>query len=220
MSRVSNWIGQSTSTIGVGTMLMDGVIDGYATFSTMGDGSVYYSIVDGNNRESGIGILTGNSIQRTNVKATLVDGESYLSSPAPISLSGGAFAYCTFNKDAFDSLYQQSLSTLAYTSQEAATANTLTPIIPLYSISHDSRLTTLSSALLIAAPTGDPSALSNLTIRLKDNGTARAITYNAIYRAIGVTLPSTTTLGKTMYLEFKYNATDTKWDCLNVRVEA
>lgn len=220
MSRVGNWIGQSTSTVGIGTMLMDGIIEGYATFASLGDGAVYYSITDGNNREAGIGVISGNSVQRSNVKATLIDGVLTTANPDPIALSGGAIAYCTFNKDAFDALYQQSLSTLAYTSQVAATVSTLTPAIPEYSVEHNIRVTALSSACLIAAPAGTPSALSNITIRIKDDGTPRALTYNAIYRSIGVTLPSTTVANKTMYLTFKNNETDTKWDCVDVKVEA
>jgi hypothetical protein len=220
MSRVGNWIGQSTSTVGVGTMLMDGVIDGYATFASIGDGSVYYSIVDGNNREAGIGIISGNSIQRSNIKATLVNGILTTSTPDPIALSGSAMVYCTFNKDAFEALYQQTLSTLAFTTQEVATANTLTPLIPEYSVNHDVRVTALSSAMLIAAPTGVPSSISNIIIRIKDDGTSRALTYNAIYRAIGVTLPSATVAGKVLYLTFKNNSTDSKWDCIDVKAEA
>ncbi len=87
---------------------------------------------------------------------------------------------------------------------------TLTPV----SITNDLVIATaLSQATTIAAPTGSPNQGDKLMIRLKDNGTARALTWNGIYRVgTTVTLPTTTTLGKTLYCGFIYNSTDTKWD--------
>jgi hypothetical protein len=61
---------------------------------------------------------------------------------------------------------------------------------------------------------------TTLLIRLKDNGTTRTITYAAIFRAIGVTLPTATTANKTVYIGFVYNATDNKWDAIAVGREA
>lgn len=94
---------------------------------------------------------------------------------------------------------------------------TLTPV----AITNDMVIATaLTQATTIAAPTGSPVQGEKLIIRLKDNGTARALTWNAIYRVIGVTLPTTTVLSKTHYIGCVYNSTDTKWDVLAVRVEA
>lgn len=219
MSRVANWVGQSTSTIGTGNIILDGVIDGFVAFATMGDGAVYYTIADGNNRETGIGILSGNTLQRTSIRETLVDGVLVQTSPAAISLSGGALVFCTFNKDAFELLYQQSLATLAFTQQSIATVNTLNVVIPQYSIKHTARITALASAVAVSAPTGFPSSLSELVLRIKDDGTARAISFNPIFRAFGTGLPTTTIDGKTMYFHFVYNETDVKWDCIDTKVQ-
>tara|TARA_R110000868_G_scaffold411706_1_gene707759 strand:- start:2714 stop:5038 length:2325 start_codon:yes stop_codon:yes gene_type:complete len=70
----------------------------------------------------------------------------------------------------------------------------------------------------IAAPTGTPKDFHRLMIRLRDDGTSRPVAWDAIYRASasGPALPSATTLGKTMYLTFVFNATDTKWDLINL----
>jgi hypothetical protein len=57
-------------------------------------------------------------------------------------------------------------------------------------------------------------------IRIKDNGTARAITYDTNYRAIGVTLPTTTVISKTTYLGLIYNAAEAKWDVIGVTTQA
>jgi len=53
-----------------------------------------------------------------------------------------------------------------------------------------------------------------LIVRIKDNGAAQTLTWNAVYRAIGVTLPNTTVATKTLYLAFMFNAVDSVWDCI------
>jgi len=48
-----------------------------------------------------------------------------------------------------------------------------------------------------------------------DNGTARALAFNAIYRfSSEIPAPTTTVLSKTMYLGFMYNSAASKWDCI------
>ena len=84
----------------------------------------------------------------------------------------------------------------------------------------DAVLTAMAVATTIAIPTGTPVQSQNLIFRFKDNGTARAITWNAIFRAIGITLPTTTTASKLLYVGCKYNSTDTKWDVVSVQEEA
>ena len=81
-------------------------------------------------------------------------------------------------------------------------------------------ITAQATALTLANPTGTPIANTPLFIRIKDNGTARAITFDTQYRSIGVTLPTTTVANKTIYLGMMYNATDTKWDVLGYNIEA
>jgi len=82
------------------------------------------------------------------------------------------------------------------------------------------KLKAQAAALLLANPTGSPVQGQAMIIRIKDNGTARAITFDTQYRAIGVTLPTTTTISKTQYIGMIYNATDTKWDVLGINQEA
>jgi hypothetical protein len=81
-------------------------------------------------------------------------------------------------------------------------------------------VTALAAGATFGVPTGTPVQGSKLMIRIKDNGTARSLAFNAIYRPIGVTLPTTTVISKTMYLLAVYNFTDTKWDVLAVGSEA
>ena len=81
-------------------------------------------------------------------------------------------------------------------------------------------VTALAQAAAFAAPSGTPANSNKLLIRIKDNATARALTWNAIYRAMGTALPSTTVLSKTLYLGFIYNSTDSKWDLVASGQEA
>lgn len=76
-------------------------------------------------------------------------------------------------------------------------------------------ITALAAAATFAAPTGTPTQGQQLIIRIKDNGAARTLGWNAIYRASSdLALPSTTILSKTLYCGFIYNATDAKWDLI------
>jgi hypothetical protein len=59
-----------------------------------------------------------------------------------------------------------------------------------------------------------------LIIRIKDDGTPRAIYWGTEYRAIQSSLPGTTAANKLLYLGFIYNVTDTKWDLVANALEA
>jgi len=81
-------------------------------------------------------------------------------------------------------------------------------------------ITAQAVALTLANPTGTPVQGQSMMIRIKDNGVARTIGYDTQYRAIGVTLPTTTVANKIVYLGLIYNSTDTKWDVIGVSQEA
>ena len=80
-------------------------------------------------------------------------------------------------------------------------------------------ITAQSGNLTIASPTGSPVDGQKLIIRVKAVGTS-VITWNAIFRQIGTTLPTPTTAGKTIYVACIYNSLDTKWDVVAVAEEA
>lgn len=81
-------------------------------------------------------------------------------------------------------------------------------------------LTALAANATFGSPTGTPVQGTKLLIRIKDNGTSRTLAWNAIYRAIGVTLPTATTISKTLYVGCVYNSTDSKFDVIAVTQEA
>lgn len=82
------------------------------------------------------------------------------------------------------------------------------------------KITAQAAGLTLANPTGTAVPGWGMAIRIKDNGTARSITFGSQYRAIGVTLPTTTVISKTLYLGLIYNSDDTKWDVVAVAQEA
>lgn len=76
-------------------------------------------------------------------------------------------------------------------------------------------ITALSQNDTFAAPTGTPTNAQNLIIRIKDDGVARVLAWNAIFRASSsLPLPLLTIVGKTLYLGFRYNAADLTWDLI------
>jgi hypothetical protein len=99
----------------------------------------------------------------------------------------------------------------------AASASSLTPSIATADVY---AYTALAAGLTINAPTGTPVDGNKLIFRILDNGTARALTWDATYTVIGVTLPTTTTASKTTYVGCIYNANNTRWDVIAVTTQA
>lgn len=67
---------------------------------------------------------------------------------------------------------------------------------------------------------GTPTNFQRLLIRIKDNGTARAISWGASFEAKGVALPTTTVLSKVLTVLFIYDTVTSKWGCVAVANEA
>ena len=67
---------------------------------------------------------------------------------------------------------------------------------------------------------GTPSNFDKLIIRIKDDGTARAISWGASFESKGVTLPTTTTAGKVSTIGFFYDTVTSKWGCVAAVTEA
>jgi hypothetical protein len=80
-------------------------------------------------------------------------------------------------------------------------------------------ITAQAVPLTLANPTGTWAQGKDLLIRIKDDGTSRAISYDIGYRPIGVSLPTFTTSNKTIYLGIVYNSDASKWDVIGVSIE-
>jgi hypothetical protein len=81
-------------------------------------------------------------------------------------------------------------------------------------------ITAQAVGLTLANPTGTFTEGQALMIRIKDNATAQTIAFGTNYRAIGVTLPTTTVISKTLYLGIIYNSTDSKFDVIGYNIQA
>lgn len=92
-----------------------------------------------------------------------------------------------------------------------ASASSVTPDISAFD---QYAFTALAAGLTINAPTGTPVDGDKLVFRFLDNGTARALTWDGTYTAIGVALPTATVVNKTTYVGCIYNANNTRWDVI------
>lgn len=99
--------------------------------------------------------------------------------------------------------------------QSVTSAATVTPVAADQMVV----ITAQAVNLTLANPTGTWVQGQKLLVRIKDNGTARTITWGTNYRNMGTTLPATTVINKTLYCEFVYNSTDGKWDLMRVNQE-
>jgi hypothetical protein len=113
---------------------------------------------------------------------------------------------------------QQSVKSYVNSFQTTATTSPITPTGDRRF--NDSFITSLANALTINAPSGTPANGNRLIIRILDNGTARAISWNGIFQSRCAVLPTTTVISKYLYIGLIYNSTAVKWDCMVVSNEA
>ncbi len=102
-------------------------------------------------------------------------------------------------------------------SSTRASVATLTPNINNNSLE---QITAQAVNLTVSAPSGTPVLGQKLIINITDDGTARTISWNAVYNVIDVTLPITTTVNKSLYIGCIYNADTSEWDVVAVKEEA
>ena len=81
----------------------------------------------------------------------------------------------------------------------------------------------LTGAITVDTPSGTPVDGQRLMLRFEDNGTGRGITWtgtSGAFRAVGITLPTTTVASKVTYVGCVYNSTDVFWDAIAVANQA
>lgn len=116
---------------------------------------------------------------------------------------------------------------LPYATIQARTLTATSVTSPLTwnsSINDAYAITAQAGNLTFNADSGSPVEGQRFIFRIKDNGTARTLTFTTgtakSFRAMGVALPTTTTANKTLYLGFIYNFTDSRWDLIAKNQEA
>jgi hypothetical protein len=183
----------------ISAFIVENAVNGNYIFNVVSDGEVNIS---GN---LGVGTLTPSSkLQVIGIDSTSSNFALKIDNSTPTTLF-------SVRNDGVIDVY----GTITPRIQSVVSAATVTPT----NLNDEVVITAQAAALFFANPTGTAVQGQSMLIRIKDNGTARAITYDTQYRAIGVTLPTTTVINKTVYLGLIYNATDTKWDVIGVAQE-
>lgn len=221
MPKLVNRAKMTTATTGTGTITLGSAVSGYQTFAAAGvvnSDVVRYAIEDGTNWEIGTGTYTSSG---TTLSRTVTESSN---SNTAINLSGSAVVFVTavvadlVQPDEAQTLLNKRVNPRAVSAP--ATSGTLTingDVTDLYAADG------LTGAITFAQPSGTPVNGQKLLIRLEDNGTARGITWttsSGAFRAVGVTLPTTTVLGKVSYVGCVYNSTDVFWDVVATVTQA
>lgn len=124
--------------------------------------------------------------------------------------SEGALATTSVQPNAVQTLTNKRITPRIAT---VASTATLTPDADTQDVT---AISAQAAGLTIAAPTGMPTDGQSLIIRIRDNGTARAIAWNAIYTAFTPTdLRTVTIVGKPFIFQFVYNASTSAWELLH-----
>ena len=128
-----------------------------------------------------------------------------------------------FLKTYFDTLYLTATSTSTLTNKRitARVATFSTDATPdVNSDNYDVvTITAQEAAITDVNVTGTPTNFQVLKFRIKDDGTARAITWGADFEDAGVALPTTTVISKLLTVGFIYNTVTSKWGCVAVANE-
>lgn len=100
--------------------------------------------------------------------------------------------------------------TLAASVASADGSGNITPTSQVF------RVTALAGAATVEVPSYAAQDGISGEIRIYDDGTAQGLTWASGWKAVGVTLPTTTTVGQFIYVSYEYSAVDSKWHVLSV----
>jgi hypothetical protein len=96
---------------------------------------------------------------------------------------------------------------------QTTTTATLTLNVDTYDAAD---ITAQAQAITIANPTGTPTNVREINYRVRDNGTARAISFGNQFEALANSdLPTTTVVGEGLLFTAVWNATTSKWQVQN-----
>lgn len=107
----------------------------------------------------------------------------------------------------------QTLTNKRLTKRISTITSSSTPT-PDVSALDELHITALAGTATFGIPTGTPQNSDKILFIIADDGTARTLIWNAIYREGVASLPATTEVGKTTYVGVRYNAAAAKWDVL------
>lgn len=148
------------------------------------------------------------------VKYTWVDGESFAASDAN-AVGTAINSFGTAPTSAVVGINDtQVLQNKKIVPRIGTIASTATPSINL-DLYDQYNITALAIAITSVTLSGSFVDGQRLLVRIKDNGTARSITWGASFLNSGVAqLPTTTVVSKTHLVGLIYDAVATKWICV------
>lgn len=148
--------------------------------------------------------------------------DPYTGQLKPIELQQNSMVYSPLNrnllytKSEIDAKFVNTLTTRVLTITSSATPTINTDLYDAVSITAlGTAITSMTSGL-----SGAPTNFEKLIIRIKDDGTARAITWGASFEAKGVALPTTTVISKVLTVGLLYDTVTSKWGCVASAQEA
>lgn len=157
---------------------------------------------------TGVGeVRFGDNVNLAASKAIQFNGTAILSdSSGTMTLS---------NVDALDSTTLATVQKAIAAPRVSTEASSATPTINTDNVDAHS-ITALATDItsMTTNLSGTPTNFQKLTIRIKDDGTGRAITWGASFEAKGVALPTTTTASKVLTVGFIYDSVTSKWGCV------
>lgn len=158
------------------------------------------------------GVLVGNGTNAVQATAVGTAGQ--------VLTSNGAGVDPTF-QDGVTASNTATLTNKRITPRVSSEASSATPTINSDNVDAHS-ITALAVAItsMTTNLSGTPTNFQKLIIRIKDNGTARAITWGASFEAKGVALPTTTVISKVLTVGFIYDTVTSKWGCVASAQEA
>jgi peptidoglycan/xylan/chitin deacetylase (PgdA/CDA1 family) len=204
-----NAINERTTDTGVtvdGVLIKDGLVDG-VDVSTLPTDTSTTTLT--NKTLSGVKIA-GGSTGVANLNYATSSSSTTFTLP---QISGGAG-----NDTLVGQLHTQTLTNKRITPRVGTTTSSATPTINT-DIYDQYNITALAAAItsMTTNLSGTPTDGQKLTIRIKDNGTARAITWGASFVSSGVaTLLATTVVNKTHMVGLIYDSAAAKWVCVAV----
>jgi len=216
-------IGTSTVTTGTGALLAN------VTTLFIGNNTVnaYLNTIGLNVNNATIantlGVYTTGTVNAAShtVGSSFIANTTQLTIATPVSANGsvGSAGFVLSSNGATGAPYWR--DTVRVNSQTSATS------VAIDGTLYDTYVfTALASALNFTASTAATNG-EKVIVRIKDDGTARGLSWAASssaggFRPIGLTLPTTTTIGKTLYVGLVYNTDGATalWDAIAYTIEA
>lgn len=98
-------------------------------------------------------------------------------------------------------------------------ANYTTSVTMDFDLYDEYDITAQAWALLFNNPSWTAVNGQKRMIRIKDNGTSRALTYWSQFASWAATLPTATTISKKLWIWVEWDSTDSKWYCIATGVQ-